>query len=64
VIATRLTEMVHGLFVAKKEYVMIGQAGKNSKPLVGPGTFPLVGPNNYGRGSNSMSPFRMARIAA
>jgi len=56
--------MVHGLLVAEKEYVMIGQAWKNYKPLVGPGMYPLVGHNNYGRGSNSMSPFRMARIAA
>lgn len=59
-----LKEMAHGLLVAEKEYVMIGQFRKSREPLVRPGTFQLGGYNNYGRGSNSMSPFRMARIAA
>ena len=56
--------MAHDLLVAEKEYVMIGRFWKRYKPHVRPGTIPLGGHNNYGRGSNSMSPFRMARIAA
>lgn len=56
--------MAHGLLVAEKEYVVIGRFRKSYKPLVGPGRFHLVADNTYGRGSSSMSPFRMARIAA
>jgi hypothetical protein len=56
--------MAHDLLVADKEYVVIGRCRKSYKPLVGPETFPFAGHNNYGRGSNSMSPFRMARMAA
>ena len=56
--------MAHGLWMADKETAAISRCRKNYKPLVWPERFYLVTTNTYGLGSSSMSPFRIARMAA
>lgn len=56
--------MVYDLLVADHEALVIGSMQEGRQRPVGSEGFHLVATNNYGRGSNSMSPFRMARMAA
>jgi len=56
--------MAHDLLVADKQRVVIGRAGGTASCLSEQNVSPLVDTNIYGRGSNSMSPFRIARMAA
>jgi hypothetical protein len=55
--------MAHNLLVAER--ILWGSVDyEESYPDWRTEPFEAVAPNGYGRGSNSMSPFRIARMAA